>query len=42
MHVEHVLKIYVTNIEKNGSFFRLNVIHRVLENFDHLGGFVQS
>ena len=31
-------KIYVTNIEKNGSFFRLNVIRRVLENFDHFGG----
>ena len=27
----------VTNIEKNGSF-RLSVIRRVLDNFDHFGG----
>ena len=38
MHVLNVLKIYVTNIEKNGFFFRLNVILRVLEIFDHFGG----
>ena len=31
-------KICITNIENNGSFFRLNVIRRVLENFDHFWG----
>ena len=38
MHVLNVLKISVTNIEKNGIFFRLKVIRRVLENLDHFGG----
>ena len=40
MHILNVLKIYVTNIKKNGSVFSLNIIHRVLENFDHFGGLV--
>ena len=38
MHVLNVQKITVTNIEKNGIFYRLNVIRRVLEIFDHVGG----
>ena len=38
MHVLNVLKISVTNIEKNESFFRLNIICKVLDNFDHFGG----
>ena len=36
MHVLYVLKIYVTNIEK--KIYRLNVIRRVLEIFEHFVG----
>ena len=38
MHVLNVLKISVTNIEKNIILFRLNIIRRVLDIFDHFGG----
>ena len=37
MYVLNVLKISVTNIEKNRFIFRLNIIRRVLEFFDHFG-----
>ena len=37
MHVLNVLKIYVTDIEENGSFFMLKFIRRVLKILTILG-----